>query len=81
MRASTLKRAVVRKDPTFSESQLGFRGFRALLQSLESDGFLTKVATAKPLDTKPMDDLATMLGQEVDPLAFCGEIEQPLLTR
>ncbi|MEO0479935.1 MAG: ATPase, T2SS/T4P/T4SS family [Planctomycetota bacterium] len=36
------------------------------LIALESDGFLTKVATAKPLDTKPMDDLATMLGQEVE---------------
>lgn len=41
VRGSTLKRAVLRKDPTFSESQLGFRGFRALLQALESDGLVS----------------------------------------
>ena len=41
VRASTLKRAVLRKDPTFSEVSLGFRGFRALLASLEEEGLLT----------------------------------------
>jgi hypothetical protein len=34
--ASTLKRALLRKDPTFSEADFGFRGFGELLRHLES---------------------------------------------
>ena len=34
--ASTLKRALLRKDPTFSEADFGFRGFGELLKHLES---------------------------------------------
>jgi hypothetical protein len=34
--ASSLKRAILRKDPTFSESDFGFRGFGELLRHLES---------------------------------------------
>jgi uncharacterized protein (TIGR00288 family) len=34
--ASTLKRAMLRKDPTFSEADFGFRGFGELLRHLES---------------------------------------------
>jgi uncharacterized protein (TIGR00288 family) len=34
--ASTLKRAVLRKDPTFDEADQGFRGFGELLRHLES---------------------------------------------
>jgi len=41
VRSSALKRAVLRKDPTFSEADLGFRGFGALLSGLESDGLVT----------------------------------------
>ena len=33
--ASTLKRAMVRKDPTFSEADYGFRGFGELMRHLE----------------------------------------------
>ncbi len=36
------------------------------LVALETDGRITKVATYRPLEVKPMDDLATMLGQEVE---------------
>jgi len=36
--ASTLKRAVLRKDPTFSESDYGFRAFGELLRQLERNG-------------------------------------------
>ncbi|MFO1052124.1 MAG: ATPase, T2SS/T4P/T4SS family [Planctomycetota bacterium] len=32
------------------------------LVAIGSDGRITKVATSRPLDVKPMDDLATMLG-------------------
>jgi uncharacterized protein (TIGR00288 family) len=34
--SSTLKRAMLRKDPTFSEADFGFRGFGELLRYLES---------------------------------------------
>jgi hypothetical protein len=34
--ASMLKRAILRKDPTFDEADLGFRGFGELLRHLES---------------------------------------------
>ena len=36
VRASALKRAVLRKDPTFDEADQGFRGFGELLRHLES---------------------------------------------
>lgn len=49
VRASTLKRAVLRKDPTFSESALGFRGFGALLASLEDEGLLALEGTGDPV--------------------------------
>jgi len=48
VRASTLKRAILRKDPTFSEVSLGFRGFRALLTSLEEEGLLTVEGRGDP---------------------------------
>ena len=34
MLASSVKRALLRKDPTFSEAEVGFRGFRELLLHL-----------------------------------------------
>ncbi len=40
VRGSALKRAVLRKDPTFNEAQLGYRGFRALLDGLEKQGLV-----------------------------------------
>jgi OST-HTH/LOTUS domain len=41
VRASTLKRAILRKDPTFDEGDQGFRGFGELLRHLENRGALT----------------------------------------
>jgi uncharacterized protein (TIGR00288 family) len=38
--ASSLKRAVLRKDPTFSEADYGFRAFGELLRHLESEGVI-----------------------------------------
>ncbi|MGE0141727.1 MAG: GspE/PulE family protein [Planctomycetota bacterium] len=34
--------------------------------AIGTDGRVTKVATARPLDQKPMDDLATMMGTETE---------------
>jgi uncharacterized LabA/DUF88 family protein len=41
VRASTLKRAVLRKDPTFSEADLGHRSFGSLLRALSADGLIS----------------------------------------
>jgi len=38
--ASSLKRAVLRKDSTFSEADYGFRGFGELLRHLENEGLI-----------------------------------------
>ena len=38
VRASSVKRALLRKDPTFNEGDYGFRGFRELLRHLEERG-------------------------------------------
>ncbi len=39
--ASNLKRAMLRKDPTFAEGDYGFRGFREFLRHFESEGVIT----------------------------------------
>jgi uncharacterized LabA/DUF88 family protein len=38
--SSTLKRAILRKDPTFTEGEFGFRGFLELVRNLEQRGIL-----------------------------------------
>jgi hypothetical protein len=38
--ASRLKRAILRKDPTFDEAEYGFRGFGELLRHLESENVI-----------------------------------------
>jgi uncharacterized LabA/DUF88 family protein len=48
--ASTLKRAVLRKDPTFSEPDYGFRAFGELLQQLERNGAIALADGAAPGD-------------------------------
>lgn len=41
IQASNLKRALLRKDPTFSEQDYGFRGFREFMLHLEEEGVVT----------------------------------------
>lgn len=41
VQASNLKRALLRKDPTFSETDYGFRGFRELLRHLEENNVVS----------------------------------------
>ena len=48
VRSSTLKRAVLRKDPTFSEADLGFRNFGSLLASLQEEGLVTLEGSGDP---------------------------------
>ncbi len=48
--ASSLKRAVLRKDPTFSESDYGFRAFGELLRQLERNGVISLAEGQAPGD-------------------------------
>jgi uncharacterized protein (TIGR00288 family) len=50
IQASNLKRALLRKDPTFSEQDLGFRGFRELLRHLEEHGIISLTEGSAPGD-------------------------------
>ncbi|HZD74548.1 MAG TPA: NYN domain-containing protein [Actinomycetota bacterium] len=48
--ASSLKRAMLRKDPTFSESDYGFRAFGELLRQLERSGVISLAEGQAPGD-------------------------------
>ena len=48
--ASSLKRALLRKDPTFSESDYGFRAFRELLAQTERNGIIALTEGQAPGD-------------------------------
>jgi uncharacterized protein (TIGR00288 family) len=50
VQASNLKRALLRKDPTFAEGDYGFRGFQELLRHLESHGTVTLTEGSAPGD-------------------------------
>jgi uncharacterized protein (TIGR00288 family) len=50
VQASNLKRALLRKDPTFSEQDHGFRGFRELLRHLEEQKVITLDEGSAPGD-------------------------------
>ncbi|MGH3752465.1 MAG: hypothetical protein ACRDRP_07170 [Pseudonocardiaceae bacterium] len=61
VRVSMLKRAVLRKDPTFDEAEQGFRGFGELLRHLESQPVVELrrgSAQGDPEVTFPEDDSA-----------------------
>jgi uncharacterized LabA/DUF88 family protein len=49
VRGSALKRAVLRKNPTFSESDLGYRGFSGLLKGLSEQGFVSLDGSGDPI--------------------------------
>jgi hypothetical protein len=48
--ASSLKRALLRKDPTFAESDYGFRAFRELLAQAERNGIISLTEGQAPGD-------------------------------
>jgi uncharacterized protein (TIGR00288 family) len=50
VQASNLKRALLRKDSTFSELDYGFRGFREMLRHLEEHGVVTLTEGSAPGD-------------------------------
>ncbi len=55
--SSNLKRALLRKDPTFAEQDYGFRGFREMLRHLETHKVL--VLTEGSAQGDPQVDFAT----------------------
>lgn len=55
--SSNLKRALLRKDPTFAEQDYGFRGFREMLRHLETHKVLVLTEGSAPGD--PQVDYAT----------------------
>jgi uncharacterized protein (TIGR00288 family) len=55
--SSNLKRALLRKDPTFAEQDYGFRGFREMLRHLEAHKVLVLTEGSAPGD--PQVDFAT----------------------
>jgi hypothetical protein len=50
VQASNLKRALLRKDPTFNEGDFGFRGFRELLRHLADNNVITLTDGSAPGD-------------------------------
>ncbi len=50
VQASNLKRALLRKDPTFSEGDYGFRGFREMLRHLADNKVITLTDGSAPGD-------------------------------
>jgi hypothetical protein len=60
--ASTLKRALLRKDPTFSEADYGFRAFGELLRYLESHNVLD--LAEGPAKGDPVVALASNPGEQ-----------------
>ncbi len=78
VRSSRLKRALLRKDPTFSEAELGFRTFGALLTSLAERGLVELSGTGDPEVTlasaseTAIDELLATLVAEDGPIALSG---------
>ncbi|MEU6698505.1 PIN domain-containing protein [Pseudonocardia sp. NPDC046786] len=78
--ASRLKRAVLRKDPTFDESDHGFRGFGELLRHLEGQGAVALTPgsaqgdpeVAVPDDPDADQDAFTLLVDVVRDLTAAG---------
>jgi uncharacterized LabA/DUF88 family protein len=69
IRSSSLKRALLRKDPTFSEADHGYRAFGELLRALESEGVVELDGSGDPLvrlpDTSDAEASAMALLAEV----------------
>ncbi|WP_116706737.1 PIN domain-containing protein [Actinomycetospora cinnamomea] len=80
VRASTLKRAILRKDPTFDEGDQGFRGFGELLRHLEGRGVLALTPgtaagdpeVAFPEDTSAEDEAFALFATTVRDLEDSG---------
>lgn len=74
--ASALKRAVLRRDPTFTESAFGFRGFVELLRHAEAEGRL--VLYEGPAKGDPVVEFPRAGGDEEDAFRLLAETVREL---
>ncbi len=78
VRSSSLKRALLRKDPTFSEAELGFRSFGALLANLAEKGLIELTGSGDPevavcgTTGAEVDELLAKLVKEDGPIPLTG---------
>jgi uncharacterized LabA/DUF88 family protein len=77
--ASSLKRAILRRDPTFSESALGFRGFVELLRHAEAEGRI--VLFEGPAKGDPAVEFPEAGADEEVAFQLLGEIVRELSER
>ncbi|MDP9021888.1 MAG: NYN domain-containing protein [Actinomycetota bacterium] len=77
--ASSLKRALLRKDPTFSEADYGFRAFTELLRHLESEGHLE--LSEGPAQGDPQVDFAETSGGEQEAFDLLVDVVRDLQER
>lgn len=70
--ASALKRALLRKDSTFSETEYGFRGFAELLRHLEERGVLE--LSEGPARGDPVVQLAAGGAEEANAFALLADV-------
>jgi uncharacterized protein (TIGR00288 family) len=74
--ASTLKRAILRKDPTFQEAAYGFRGFLELIRNLEKRGIVRLGQGVSPGD--PEVQLPDNVRGEDDAFALLRDVVNEL---
>jgi uncharacterized protein (TIGR00288 family) len=79
VRASTLKRAILRRDPTFNEADYGFRAFGELLRSLEAQGVVVLRPGGAAGD--PEVTLPDRVGGEDEAFALLGDVVRQLEKR
>ena len=78
VRSSRLKRALLRKDPTFSEAELGFRTFGGLLKDLADKGQIELTGTGDPevalsgSNAAEVDELLAALVKDDGPIPLTG---------
>ena len=77
--ASMLKRALLRKDPTFSETTYGFRGFSELLRNLEERGLVS--LTPGPGQGDPEVSFPEEVGDEQAAFALLRTVVDRLITK
>ncbi len=77
--ASSLKRTLLRKDPTFSEADYGFRGFGELLAHLADRGVVE--LSEGPAKGDPEVSLPTDIGGEDDAFAMLRDVVADLERR
>jgi len=77
--ASMLKRAILRKDPTFSETTYGFRGFSELLRHLEERGLVA--LTPGPGQGDPEVSFPAEVGDEHAAFALLRKVVDQLTAK